>query len=43
MPEWALGKDGVGGRARLANSVNDMKNYLYKDGGRAIDLSEADL
>ena len=43
MREWALGKDGVGGRARLANSVSDIKNYAHKDTGRAIDLSEADL
>lgn len=43
MKEWALGIDGQGGRARLANSVSVKKNYTPKDTGRQIDISEDDL
>ncbi len=41
MRSWALGDDGVGGRARLANSTR-TKTYSVKDLGRQIDTFDED-
>ena len=43
MRDWALGENGVGGRARLANSTIAVKTFAYKDNDRAVDISEEDL
>jgi len=39
MREWAKGKDGKGGRARLANSTGSGKSFAAKETGRDFDLS----
>ncbi len=41
MRTWALGDDGVGGRARLANSTR-TKEYSVQDLGRQIDTFDED-
>lgn len=44
MREWALGEDGVGGRAVLANSLSDpSKSFAIESTLRGLDLSENDL
>ena len=43
MRNWALGKDGKGGRARLANETSSTKSYLTKETGRQLDLTVEDL
>jgi ATP-dependent 26S proteasome regulatory subunit len=42
MRQWALGEEGKGGRARLANSES-KKSYKTHDVGRQLDLTEDDL
>ncbi len=43
MRIWAVGEDGSGGRACLANSVKDSQKYATKEIGRQLDLSEDDV
>jgi len=42
MREWALGKDGVGARARLANSTSSTKSFAVTETGRQFDIGQSD-